>query len=670
MTNDDRTRPTLTILVLLCAFPVASQETPSHRITTAIDGKVDDFTLQDFRGKWHELSDYDHCENIVLVFLGTECPLAKLYGPRLSKLAADYDLRGVAVLGINSNRQDSVTELVSYARQHDICFPMLKDVGNRVADQLGARRTPEVYVLDRDRRIQYHGRVDDQYGVGYAHQQPGRHDLREALESLLAGQPLAIAETPIVGCQIGRVLRPVADSSVTYANQISRILNRYCVECHRAGEIAPFSLTQYDELSGWAETIAEVIRDGRMPPWNANPKHGSFRSARRMTDVEEQLIYDWVDSGAPLGNTDDLPEPPEFVAGWRLPRRPDMVIAMSDEAFEVPAEGAVEYQYFVVDPGFERDHWVSATEVVPGNRTVVHHAIVFVKPPGASRWEGLGWLGAYVPGQRPMILPHGKARLIPAGSKLIFQMHYTPNGSVQSDITKVGIIFTEDNKVKEQTITLIAVNRDFEIPPHAANHLVRATLKRFPPEGKLLAVSPHMHVRGKSFKSTAHKPDGTTFVLADIPKYDFNWQHVYEFESEIGISEGWEIECQARFDNSTNNLANPDPTATVRWGDQTWEEMAIAFFEVAVPREHDFLRPKRNDDAPTTDQRKRAREKSAALFRRFDADRNRRIVRNELPTTTAVFGFHKLDRNDDDVITPEECEQATLDRLRQDKLPF
>ena len=311
--------------------------------------QVSDFTLADHLGKEHRLSDYSDQQIVVLVFLGTECPLAKLYGPRLSAMHDEYQSRGVAFIGINANAQDSLTEIAAYARRHQIGFPVLKDIGNRVADQVQAIRTPEVFVLDRDRIVRYWGRIDDQFGVGYVRDEPTTHELKDAIDSLLENRKIEQPSVESVGCYIGRVREPNGESAVTYSRDVARVLQNHCVECHRDGEIAPFTLTDYDEVSGWAETILEVIEDGRMPPWHANPEHGSFANSRVMSDDEKRIIREWVNAGAPEGDPSQLPADREYLSGWRLPRRPDQIVGMSNTPFVVPADETVEYQYFVVD---------------------------------------------------------------------------------------------------------------------------------------------------------------------------------------------------------------------------------------------------------------------------------------------------------------------------------
>ena len=615
-----------------------------------IGRQVDAIRLQDYHGRWRELSEFKHREIVIVAFLGTECPLAKLYASRLTEIENEFQDRGVAILGINSNAQDSITEIAAFAHRHEIQFPILKDVANRVADQLGAERTPEVFVLDKQRRIRYWGRIDDQYGIGYAREQPQQEDLRRALSDLLAGRDVALPQCESVGCHIGRIRQPNNESSVTYSRQIARLFQQHCIECHRPGEIAPFTLTEYDEVVGWAETIAEVVRDRRMPPWHANSRFGQFSNARGMSEDEKQLIYEWVEQGAPQGDPAQLPRPQRFVDGWQLSSQPDRVIAMQDKPFNVPAEGVIPYKYFVVDPGFEEDKWVTAAEVIPGNRSVVHHAIVFIRPPRSGTLNGFGWLTAFVPGQGAMQLESGQARRIPAGSKLIFQMHYTPVGTEQEDQTCVGLEFTDVKKITQEVITLVAANRRFELQPFVDGQVVESTLQRIPGGATLLAMSPHMHLRGKSFRFVLHR-DQQQETMLDIPNYDFNWQHVYKLREPRKLVDGEQIQCIAHFDNSEDNLVNPNPSATVHWGDQTWEEMMIAFFEVAIPLDRSRTERAENSQQETASRQRRARK----LIQRFDRNGDGQLSRGEVSESFSIFGFEKLDANDDELISREEA---------------
>lgn len=537
-----------------------------------------EFELDNIYGKSVALRDLQDEPVVVLVFLGTECPLAKLYGPRLQQLHEKFAEQGVQLIGVSSNTQDNLKELTAYVRRSGIEFPLLKDVGNKLADAVGATRTPEAFVLNSQRQLSYHGRIDDQYGVGVARPAPLRADLELAIEQVLAGQPVELSQTTAVGCHIGRVKPMQASGEVTYTQHIAAIFNRRCVECHRAGEIGPFSLTRYEDILGWEETILEVISDRRMPPWNANPEFGHFKNDARLTPEEIELIETWVAGGMPQGNPADLPTPPQFVEGWKIPQ-PEQVIYMNEAGFDIPAEGTVDYQRFVVDPGWTEDKYIVAAEARPGNREVVHHILAYVIPPGERRINLQTILVGYAPGSLPVELEGGLAMRVPAGSKLLFELHYTPNGSPQSDRSYIGVRFTDKEQVTQLLQGRAALENDFVIPAGAKAHEVVADKYRSRQDELLISLTPHMHLRGKSFRYTAVFPDGREEVLLDVPKYDFNWQLKYILAEPKKLPRGTRVICTATFDNSESNLANPDASRPVRWGDQSWEEMMIGFFD-------------------------------------------------------------------------------------------
>lgn len=520
---------------------------------------------------------------VVLVFLGVECPLARLYATKLNGLLERFPRDKVRVIAVDSNRQDTLTEIAAFKRQHGLKFDFYQDPENVVADAFQAQRTPEAVVLDKQRRIRYRGRIDDQYGVGIQRKRPSREDLVEAVNSLVQGKPVEVSQTEPVGCLIGRVTKSEPSGEITYARQIARILNRRCVECHRDGEIAPFSLQTYEDTVGWGPMMAEVIQEGRMPPWNANPKYGHFRNDARLSSEERQLLLSWIANGAPSGDLDQAPKPPQFVTGWRI-EQPDRVIAIRDEPFAVQAEGVVDYQYFEVDPQFETDMYVSAIEARPDNRAVVHHIIVYAVDPDkdAKGRRNRQFLVGYAPGAQPPHLPDGYALRIPARSKLIFELHYTPNGTAQRDRSDVGLKFTPLSQVTHLVKVDGVSNHDFEIPPQADHHQVVAerVLKR-PVE--LVSFSPHMHLRGKAFRYEAEYPDGSSEVLLDVPQYDFNWQLTYVLDEVKRLPGGTKVTCTAYFDNSTHNPNNPDPAKTIKWGPQSWDEMMIGFYTVITP---------------------------------------------------------------------------------------
>jgi hypothetical protein len=346
----------------------------------------------------------------------------------------------------------------------------------------------------------------------------------------------------------------------------------------------------YEETRPFAAAIREAVATKKMPPWGADPAHGKFSNDPTLSIDERDTLLAWADAKAPAGKREDAPPPRQFVEGWNI-GQPDMVIAMP-KAYDVPASGTIEYTRFILPLNFTEDRWVSAVEVRPGNRTVVHHVIAFLREPGSSWLKGApvgepivkvaksdagprSALGGYAPGvpQRPGV--PGRALRVKAGSELVLEMHYTPNGKAATDLTKVGIIFAKEPPV-EISGGFGALDNKFVIPAGAEAHEVKSKWTA-PREVRLTTLTPHMHLRGKDFQYVAKYPTGESEVLLHVPKYDFNWQHTYVLAQPKVLPAGTVIECTAHFDNSPNNKFNPDPKATVRWGDQSWEEMMIGF---------------------------------------------------------------------------------------------
>ncbi len=552
---------------------VAAVEGPAEQRCAHAD-RVENFSLPDFHGQLHTLADYPD-RVIVLAFLGTECPLAKLYALRLVELADEFSSQGVVFLGIDSNLQDSLTDLGIFARAHQVTFPLLKDNNNVLADRLGAQRTPEVFVLDRQHIVRYRGRIDDQYGLmsgaGYAKPKLAERSLANALLEILQGQRVTFPLRPAQGCLIGRVAKVEPQGEITYTNQIARIMQRRCVECHRAGQLAPFSLSSYDEVAGWSAMILEVVEQGRMPPWFADPRFGHFSNDRRLTDPERQELAAWVENGCPRGDDRNLPPPARFSEGWQM-GEPDQIVYMRDEPYEVPAEGVVDYQYFTVDPGWETEKWIVATEARPGNRAVVHHNVVWVQAGPATASEPTEAIAWYGPGFSPFYCSPGTAMYVPARAKLRFSMHYTANGVAQSDRSMVGIRFADPATVQKLVRIPYMTDRRLKIPPGDPNYEVNNERSVWH-NSLIYGLLPHMHLRGKSFLCEAEYADGQREVLLDVPRYDPNWQLRYVFAEPKLLPAGSKLHFRAHYDNSADNPANPDPTKTVTVGQQTWDEM-------------------------------------------------------------------------------------------------
>jgi peroxiredoxin len=567
--------PTLAVLLATAGLPAAADKPAPP----AVGATVPDFNLADIHRRRRCLAHYKDAKAFVVVFAGTECPLANLYVPTLIDLHTKYAPRGVQFLIVNSNSQDSFVRVSAHAQERKVPFPVLKDFDHKAADAFGAKRTPEAFLLDAERTIRYHGRIDDQYTVGFSRLAPTRRDLAVALDELLAGKPVTTPTTAITGCFIGRALQPRVEGKVNFTKHVAPILQKRCQECHRPGEIGPMSLLTYKNARAWADTIHEVVLEQRMPPWHADPRHGSFANDRRMTQEETDTLLAWVEQGCVKGDDKDLPPPRKFPEGWTI-GKPDVVFQMP-EAFKVPAAGVIPYKYFVVDPGFKEDVWVQAAECRPGNRAVVHHVLVYLREPGKRLYDKDGTahtLVGWAPGDMPARYAPGTARRIRAGSKFVFEVHYTPNGTEHTDRSSVGIIFAR-KKPDRQVETNILNNNKFRIPPGAANHKGEMTYT-FRDDALLLSFMPHMHLRGVSAKYVATYPDGKTETLLSVPDYDFNWQSIYRFKKPLHIPKGTKLKWIAHWDNSADNPRNPDPRKEIRWGLQTWDEMQNGWMEI------------------------------------------------------------------------------------------
>ena len=563
---------------------------------------VEDFELREvISGRPHRLSQH-RGRVLVVVFVGTSCPVGELYLGRLAVLATEYRSRNVNFLAINSNASETISDVAQHARESRLNFPVLKDPENRVADQLLAERTCETLVFDGEGRFRYRGAIDDQYGRGTRRAEPTHHYLVDAITALLERREVSPKITQVVGCPIERTA-PIknrslkakrrlgtqnrqagqgtasvaASEEVTY-EKVAPILHARCTPCHRPTQVAPFSLLTFDQARRWAVSIAEVVGEGRMPPWHADRRYGHFANDRSLTDRERSLLLSWVERGAQPGDSSKAPTPPKSSDLWSI-GTPDLVFEMS-EPFAVPAEGVVPIQRVRVATNLEEDVFVQAAEARPGDRAVVHHICVFVedrldakKPTPA--WQNL--LVVYTPGDMPSVFPAGVAKRIPRGANLLFEVHYTPIGKPRTDRSSIGLVLTTE-RPQNLAMTRGIPQRNLRIPPGEPDFIARSsfTLKS---DAHLLSLTPHMHTRGKSFTYSAQYSDGREEILLSVPRFDFNWQSAYRLREPKWLPKGTVIHCEAHFDNSVDNPSNPDPTRTVTWGEQSWDEMMIGFLD-------------------------------------------------------------------------------------------
>jgi peroxiredoxin len=582
--------------------------------------KIANFTLADARGKALSLYDLKDKKAIVLVFLSFECPVSTSYCQPLADMAGEFGKYGVAFVGLAPNAEETAAQLAKQARDYNLPFPVLKDAGLKAADALRARVTPEAFVLDGDFVLRYRGRIDNSYYARLKkNAQVTREDLKQVLGELLSGRPVSVASTEAVGCTIRRDAPGTAKAAaVTYYRDVLPILQNRCQNCHRPGEVGPFSLMTYRQAVNWAGDIKEYTQTRRMPPWK--PVDGpAFHNERKLTDRQIATLAAWVDGGTPEGDRADAPPPQDFPKGWQL-GTPDLVLTVPDD-FQLGPTGRDVFRCFVLPTHLGEDKYIGAVEVRPGNPRIVHHTLLFIdqagqgrkleeratkqpaanppdehapgpldRGPGYSVAMGVGFqpqggLSGWAPGQMPRYLPTGTGYFLPKNSDIVMQVHYHRNGRLEKDRTSVGLYFVKEPKARQYQGAVIAGSAGgqgllrlfFAIPAGA---------ERFPLKGSLWArgdctlysIMPHMHLLGKEIRVALTPPDGPARTLVAIREWDYNWQETYWFREPVAIKAGSRLEVEAVYDNSAGNPNNPfNPPLTVTFGEQTTNEMCFVF---------------------------------------------------------------------------------------------
>jgi hypothetical protein len=404
----------------------------------------------------------------------------------------------------------------------------------------------------------------------------------------------------------------------TFYREVLPILQKSCQGCHRTDGIAPMPFETYEQTRPYAEAIKNTTQEKAMPPWFADPSIGKFSDDPSLTAKQIAILKAWADAKAPGGEPQDGPAPLRWNANWSIPQ-PDLILKVP-RGIPLPAQGEVEYTYEIVPTHFSEDRWVQMTEILPSLRPNVHHAVVYVRPPDSNwlrhapigrpftasslseeddrrsaHWTDSDILLVYAPGSSPDEWPATMAKFVPKGSDLVLQTHYTTNGKAGIDQTSIGLVFSKQPP-QQRVLTLQLTNDHFVIPPGAPDYRVEAR-GTLPQEAMLLSFFPHMHLRGKRFEYNIVHPDrpaGQNIEPLLRVNYHFHWQMSYRLAEPRILKAGTELQAVAWYDNSRNNPHNPDPEAAVRWGDQTYEEMMVGFFDVAVPasldKQHYFLR--------------------------------------------------------------------------------
>jgi hypothetical protein len=545
--------------------------------------RIPDLNLRDLSG--NPIRPTPDSKAWAFICFGASCPLSNKFGPEMARIEKEYSTRGVTLVFVNPVTASNKTDSLEFAKKHNLTSPVVHDAEGTLLQTLRPTTTTEAFVLDSSRTLVFRGALNDQYGLGYSKPKPTRNYLRDALDAILRGESPTIPATTAPGCEIDLPTpTPGTPQSTTYHRDISRILQAHCIECHRDGGLAPFSLETHEDVIEHAAMIRRQVERGAMPPWFAAPSsHGLFANDRSLTDSDKATLLNWLRSDRPLGNPAEAPLPRIDQNGWTIGT--PQVVFQIPKPVNIPAEGVMPYQVQVVETSFREERWVRGYEIVPTDPSVVHHVIVNMHPKGSKitgggEGEG-GYFAAYVPGNTGRLLPDGFAKRLPAGARLSFQIHYTPNGKATADQLTLGLIFADKPPLNEVHVAAVAHPR-LNIPPHAANH-VETKRQQVPFNLNVTGFMAHMHVRGKSFKYELTTPDGKTETLLDIPRYDFNWQLNYQYAQPRFIPRGSTVTITAVFDNSSNNPANPDPGKTVRWGQQTYDEMMIGYVEHFTP---------------------------------------------------------------------------------------
>jgi mono/diheme cytochrome c family protein len=481
---------------------------------------------------------------------------------------------------------DAPEELRSALKNLGLTSFAVQDREGAVVRALQAGSSTEVFLIDATRTLRYRGAQDDQYGFNYSQDAPKLTYLLDAVEDMLAGRRVMIAATSAPGCELDvPALAGKESTSITYHGDVARILQQNCAECHHEGGIAPFSLETLAGVKERARTIKRVVEQGIMPPWFAGPaKDGEpspWANDRSLSAEAKKTLLAWLDSkDRPEGNATDAPKPVEWLSDWTL-GEPDAVFGFA-QPVAVKAEGTMGYRNIEVPTHFSEDRWVTAVQVLPGARDVVHHVGVSVVKSGAmAGGDGLNYLAIYVPGTTAEVFPAGMAKKVPAGAVLKIQMHYTPNGRATTDSTRVGFYFAKEPPQWEVR-SAAAVNSKIDIPPGEPNYELSAEVG-LPPNALILGFFPHMHLRGKAFRYDLVEAGGTSRPILTVPRYDFNWQLSYELATPMPTGRGVRLRATGWFDNSVANKANPDPTKNVRFGEQTNDEMMGGVVKYAVP---------------------------------------------------------------------------------------
>jgi mono/diheme cytochrome c family protein/thiol-disulfide isomerase/thioredoxin len=544
----------------------------------------------------------------VLVFYSSECPISNDYTPLLNELV-QASCCALNMVGVCVDPDLSDDEVRNHAKEFKLTYPVVHDRAGLLAARFGAKVTPEVVVLDDQGRVRYQGRIDDRWaGRRVRNETAKTHELSDALAALAAGELGACTSTEAVGCPLPKPNLEAAPAP-TYHGVVASILQRHCQECHRAGQVGPFSLMTYAQAKKRADDIARVVEDRLMPPWKPDPHFGvPFKNDKSLSEAERAALIAWAEADAPEGDPRQAPPPAQFSDDWSL-GTPDLVLK-PEKVYDIPASGGDIYRCFVIKNPLDHDVDIAAVEYQPGNRRVVHHILGYVDVNGEARKragddpnvsyacfsgpmvEVFGDLGGWAPGNEPGFLPEGVGRRLPKRSDIIMQVHYHPSGKAETDLTRMGLFFSK-TPLKKTIHWGLALNQRMVLPPGKTTEIQAEW--EVPTDLIAYGVTPHMHLLGKWMTMSLQFPDGHTQDLIRISNWDFNWQNSYYFQTPITVPKGTLLKVVGFYDNTENNPRNPNkPPKEVKWGEATTDEMCVGFLAVAK-QDQDLTRGDKDD---------------------------------------------------------------------------
>ena len=560
--------------------------------------KVENFRLLDQKGGSHELFYYDNQKALVFLVQGNGCPIARHAAPRFQELRDFYSDQEVEFFMLNSNLQDDRLSIREEAKEYGYDLRILIDETQIIGESLKLSRTGEVFVIDpKTWTVVYTGALDDRLTYENQKKEASEHYLKNSIDDILEGKVVQLPATDSLGCLINFPIRreKSLQTSISYSEEIAPMLLENCTVCHRKGGVGPWAMTDYNMVKGFSLMMREVVRTKRMPPWHADPLIGQFSNDRSLSNKEIQTLVHWIEAGAPRGEgADPLLGATISLSDWTNEEAmgpPDYIINIPST--DIPATGVVDYQYKFVTNTVGKDVWVKAAEILPGDKAVLHHVLTSfgqleTRGPrkGRLKYRDRKGLRGYAPGINSNPYPDGGGIFLPADAAFEFQMHYTPVGRATVDETRMGIWVSEE-KPKHEVFSMIILNPSIRIPAGAKEHKESAS-RVVSKDALLYSVLVHAHYRGKKMVVTAYYPNGKTEVLLSVPNYDFNWQTSYDLKEPKFIPAGTTLVQHQWWDNSAQNLANPDPTVEVTWGDQSFEEMLFGAYLMRVLKEEEL----------------------------------------------------------------------------------